>query len=45
MTLPMIGSHFTGDLNTSGSEIVGIYTTPKGMALPLTLKKSLIPKP
>ena len=39
MTLPIIGSTFTGDLNTSGSEIVGIYTTPKGLALPLTLKK------
>jgi hypothetical protein len=40
LTLPMIGSTFTGDLNTAGSELVGIYTTPKGLALPLTLKKT-----
>ena len=39
LTLPMIGSTFTGDVNTAGSELVGIYTTPKGLALPLTLKK------
>jgi len=40
LTLPMIGSTFTGDVNTAGSELVGIYTTPKGLALPLTLKKT-----
>jgi hypothetical protein len=40
MTLPIIGSTFTGDLSTSGAELVGVYTTSKGMALPLTLKKN-----
>lgn len=45
LTLPMVGSTFTGDINTAGSELVGIYTTPRGLALPLMLKKSLIPKP
>jgi hypothetical protein len=40
LELPMIGGAFSGDVNASGSEVVGIYTTPKGMALPLTLKKS-----
>ena len=45
LTLPMVGSTFTGDINTAGSELVGIYTTPRGLALPLTLKKSLSPKP
>lgn len=40
LTLPMIGSAFAGDVNTAGSELVGIYTTPRGLALPLTLKKT-----
>src|SRR5262245_46288768 len=40
LTLPMVGSTFTGDINTAGSEVVGIYTTAKGLALPLTLKKT-----
>jgi len=40
LALPMIGTTFTADVNTSGSELVGIYTTPKGMALPLTLKRT-----
>src|SRR5262245_372947 len=43
LTLPMVGSTFTGDINTAGSELVGIYTTPRGTALPLTLKKSPSP--
>jgi hypothetical protein len=40
LTLPMTGSTFAGDVNAAGSELVGIYTTPKGLALPLTLKKT-----
>jgi hypothetical protein len=40
LMLPMIGSAFTGDVSSSGSELVGIYTTPRGLALPLTLKKT-----
>ena len=40
LTLPMLGSTFTGDISTAGSELVGIYTTPKGLALPLTLRKT-----
>jgi len=40
LTLPMVGSTFAGDISTSGAELVGIYTTAKGLAFPLTLKKA-----
>ena len=40
LELPMIGSAFSGELNPSGSEVTGTYTTPRGLALPLTLKKN-----
>jgi hypothetical protein len=40
LELPMIGGAFSGDVNPSASEVAGTYTTPRGLALPLTLKKT-----
>ena len=39
LTLPMIGSSFVGAVNTAGTEVSGTYTTSRGLALPLVLKK------
>jgi hypothetical protein len=39
LTLPMIGSSYVGTVNTAGTEVSGTYTTSRGLALPLVLKK------
>jgi hypothetical protein len=39
LTLPMIGSSYVGSVNASGTEVVGTYTTSRGLALPLSLKR------
>ena len=39
LTLPMIGSSYVGSLNASGTEVAGTYTTSRGLALPLSLKR------
>lgn len=39
LTLPMVGSSYVGQVNASGTELSGTYTTPRGLALPLVLKK------
>lgn len=39
LTLPMIGSSYVGNVNATGSELNGTYTTSSGLALPLVLKR------
>jgi hypothetical protein len=39
LTLPMIGSSYVGTVNAAGTEVNGTYTTSRGLALPLTLKR------
>jgi hypothetical protein len=39
LTLPMVGSSYVGDVNAAGTELNGTYTTPRGLALPLVLKR------
>ena len=39
LTLPMIGSSYVGTVNAAGTEVSGTYTTSRGLALPLTLKR------
>jgi hypothetical protein len=39
LTLPMIGSSYVGTVNAAGTEVSGTYTTSRGLALPLVLKK------
>ena len=39
LTLPMIGSSYVGTVNPSSTEVSGTYTTSRGLALPLVLKK------
>ena len=39
LMLPMIGSSYVGSLNASGTEVSGTYTTSRGLALPLSLKR------
>jgi len=39
LTLPMIGSSYVGTVNAAGSEVTGTYTSSRGLALPLVLKK------
>jgi hypothetical protein len=39
LTLPMIGSSYVGTVNAAGTEVSGTYTTSRGLALPLALKK------
>jgi hypothetical protein len=40
LSAPVIGSAFTGTLNTSANEIAGSYATAQGMTLPLTLHRN-----
>ena len=40
LTLPMIGSSYAGTVNAAGTEVSGTYTTPRGLPLPLSLKRS-----
>jgi hypothetical protein len=39
LTLPMIGSSYEGKVNAAGTEVSGTYTTSRGLALPLVLKR------
>jgi hypothetical protein len=39
LTLPMVGSSYAGNVNATGTELDGTYTTSRGLALPLVLKK------
>jgi len=39
LTLPMIGSSYVGTVNAAGTEVIGTYTSSRGIALPLTLKR------
>jgi hypothetical protein len=39
LTLPMVGSSYAGNVNATGTELRGTYTTSRGLALPLVLKK------
>jgi hypothetical protein len=39
LTLPMVGSSYIGTVNAAGTEVNGTYTTSRGLALPLTLKR------
>ena len=39
LTLPMVGSSYVGTVNATGTEVSGTYTTPRGLALPLNLKR------
>jgi hypothetical protein len=39
LTLPMVGSSYAGNVNATGTELQGTYTTSRGLALPLVLKK------
>lgn len=39
LTLPMIGSSYEGTVNAAGTEVSGTYTSSRGLALPLVLKK------
>jgi hypothetical protein len=39
LTCPMIGSSYVGTVNTAGSEVSGIYTSSRGLVLPLVLKR------
>ena len=39
LTLPMVGSSYEGTVNAAGTEVSGTYTTSRGIALPLILKK------
>ena|SRR5437899_8094207 len=39
LTLPTVGSSYVGTVNASGTEVGGTYTTSRGIALPLTLKR------
>jgi hypothetical protein len=39
LTLPMIGSSYVGTVNAAGTEVSGTYTTSRGLALPLVLKR------
>lgn len=40
LTLPMVGSSYVGAVNAAGTEIAGTYTTPRGLALPLSFKRT-----
>jgi len=40
LTLPMIGGSYVGTVNAAGTEVRGTYTTSRGLALPLALKRS-----
>jgi hypothetical protein len=40
LNLPMIGGSYVGTVNAAGSEVSGTYTTSRGLALPLALKRS-----
>jgi hypothetical protein len=40
LTLPMVGSSYAGTVNAAGTEVSGTYTTSRGLALPLSLKRS-----
>jgi hypothetical protein len=39
LTSPMVGSSYVGTVNAAGTEVSGTYTTSRGLALPLVLKK------
>ncbi len=39
LTLPMVGSSYAGNVNAAGTELNGTYTTSRGLALPLMLKR------
>jgi hypothetical protein len=39
LTLPTVGSSYEGKVNAAGNEVSGTYTTSRGLALPLVLKK------
>jgi hypothetical protein len=39
ITLPMIGGSYVGTVNAAGTEVSGTYTTSRGLALPLALKR------
>lgn len=40
LSLPMIGGSYVGMVNAAGTEVSGTYTTSRGLALPLALKRS-----
>ena len=40
LSLPMIGGSYVGTVNAAGTEVSGTYTTSRGLALPLALKRS-----
>jgi hypothetical protein len=39
ITLPMIGGSYVGTINAAATEVSGTYTTSRGLALPLSLKR------
>jgi hypothetical protein len=40
LTLPMVGSSYVGTVNAAGTEVSGTYTTSRGVALPLSFKRT-----
>lgn len=40
LTLPMVGSSYVGTVNAAGTEVSGTYTTSRGLALPMSLKRN-----
>ena len=40
LTCQMIGSSYEGTVNAAGTQLSGTYTTSRGIALPLSLKRT-----
>jgi hypothetical protein len=40
LMLPMVGSSYVGTVNAAGTEMSGTYTTSRGVALPLSFKRT-----
>jgi hypothetical protein len=40
LMLPMVGSSYVGTVNAAGTEVSGTYTTSRGLAMPLSLKRA-----